>query len=288
MDRLAQDNTKLKKIVAFLWLIRITVIIPILLASICALMICKINILSSQGISLIFIPLLLASSGFILNDILDIEKDRINRPFRPIPSNSISIVAAYIFFLLFLLTELALILFNHTIELQILFFSATIITLMYSVINKYNGVLGNFITSCLSSLPWIGAGLSSDHINLIAIPAIASFCFVFSREILLDIADYTGDKKQGFVSLPIIFGIPKAISISFSITLISNILLIYGLIHNYNYIFFILFTLGFIIPTLVILISLLKQNYLKYIYLFCHLGKAQFIIGILCWWSTIN
>ena len=56
----------------------------------------------------IFTYILIAASGMVINDIYDIEIDKINRPERPIPRGSITLKQAKILYSIYLCSGLAL------------------------------------------------------------------------------------------------------------------------------------------------------------------------------------
>ena len=276
-----------KKIYYFLWLIRITIIIPIFFVGLCSSIICKNNSFDLNYIFLLLIPTLLAASGFILNDILDIQKDRINNPRKPLPSNSLSFRTAYTYFFTLLAISIILTFEITTGTIRYLLLFSIILTLSYSSLNRINGALGNFITSLLSTLPWIIPALYLNKMSLIVIPSISCFFLIFSREILLDVKDLRGDKKQNFNTIPIMFSIKTALLISFTLLLILNVILIgNGIAKNFGFLYFTLITMSFIIPTIIFLNLIMKKKVMFYLEGICHVGKIQFLIGIFAFLLT--
>ncbi len=272
-----------KVIYSIFWLTRITITIPILLAGICAFILCNSLTYSLNSILLILIPCLVAASGFILNDIVDVEKDKINRSDRPLPSNSISLRMAYILFFILFFSSIILMIRINDPKVFYLFLLATILTMSYSAINKYNGVLGNIVTAMLSIGPWLAPALYTHQLNVVVVPALASFCLIFSREILLDIKDMPGDRISQFQTLPVLFGSSFASIISFIIMVITNIIVItYGVIHEYSIWYFLLIFVGFIIPSVLLLKFIVTKKLTDNIDMICNIGKLQFIIGLIC------
>lgn len=265
----------------FLWLTRITVVFPILLVGICSFYLCNQLSFQSDKLIIIVLPVFLAAGGFILNDIFDIEKDKINKPQKPIPANSISRSTAFKILFIFFIISFILIITIDSYKLILLFLVSFVLTLLYSIINKYNGILGNLVTAFLSTIPWLAPALYTNKISLLLVPALISFGFIFSREILLDIKDISGDKAQNFKTLPIKAGITKSSFVSFLIILLIDLVLIYyGLINNYHILYFFLCILGFVIPTTILFFFIINNKIIKYISYICHFGKVQFLLGI--------
>ena len=69
-----------------------------------------------------------ASAGNVINDIFDIEIDKINRPQRQLPSEKISIKKAYIIYVLFILISLILsLIVSARVFIIVLFFGLILI-----------------------------------------------------------------------------------------------------------------------------------------------------------------
>jgi geranylgeranylglycerol-phosphate geranylgeranyltransferase len=240
--------------------------------------------LESIVLTIIILPVLLAAGGFVLNDIFDVDKDLINEPQKPIPSKSISKKFAIKILFIFYIISLILIATINSDKLILLFLVSLILTITYSRINKYNGILGNLITAFLSTIPWLAPAIFTNKITLLLIPALTSFCFVLSREILLDIKDISGDRVQKYKTLPIKAGIINASFVSFLLfSLIDLVLIFNGLINNYHFWYFFICITGFVIPTIILLFIIKNKLINNYITNICHISKFQFILGIIIW-----
>lgn len=163
--------------------------------------------------------------GFILNDYIDTDKDRISHPHRVLPSGKLSrrqvilmipiLVGGSILFSLYLGKE-ALLIDVMTILLLSL----------YSFINNKYGIWANAITALTSSFTLIFGMIVGGFSLPIAITSVGTFFLIFGREIILDIRDLTGDTAWGKTSVPIRYGIKKAIDISGFLLLVSSLLFI--------------------------------------------------------------
>jgi geranylgeranylglycerol-phosphate geranylgeranyltransferase len=141
--------------------------------------------------------------GNLINDILDIDTDRISHPDRPLPQNQISIRTASVFaiFLSFLSAGLSfLISSNHGM--------ATIIPLLiltiYSFFLKRLPLIGNVVVASLVAYAILYGAINSAKFSNLIIPAILAFLLNFSREIIKDIQDKEGDLAQSMKTTAII------------------------------------------------------------------------------------
>ncbi|WP_292461130.1 UbiA family prenyltransferase [Methanothermococcus sp.] len=151
-----------------------------------------------------FIVYLICGFGNALNDIYDIEIDRINKPFRPLPSNKISLKNAKIFSWLLVTIGLLLSMFNN-----VCFVIAIINALaLYLYAKKYkrNKIIGNLMVAYLTGSVFIFGGASVNNIGITLILFLCAMFATWSREIIKDFEDMEGDLKEGVMSLPIKYG----------------------------------------------------------------------------------
>lgn len=156
----------------------------------------------------------IAGAGNIINDILDVEIDLINKKDRVIIGRFISIRAAWKFY--FFLNTLALVL---TIALKSIalfcFFSGAIVLLyFYSTLWKRQALIGNLVVAFLCA--WVVVEFwwfSCDSLTvywqgiLLAYTAFA-FLSTLLRELVKDMEDLEGDQQQACQTLAIQKGIP--------------------------------------------------------------------------------
>ncbi len=149
--------------------------------------------------------------GNIVNDLFDIEIDRINRPERPLPSGKVDkkyvkILASF-FFVIAVIFSISL-----GVVAFLLVLAICIVSFLYDIHFKKT-ILGNIIVSLITGLGFILGGI------IVGNPACI-FPFVFSlfvhmpREIIKDITDIKGDRLHGVVSLPILLGTKESLNIS--------------------------------------------------------------------------
>lgn len=166
---------------------------------------------------------LLIAAGCILNDIMDRDIDKINKPHTHIIGRVISLVNAK---RLFVATTLLIIFLSAYISFYVFkewaFISAAVyvLSILYDVYFKKSPLLGNILIAILASfIPLVLFFFARDCINnlnneklniLIYIYAIFPFLIIVPRELSLDISDMEGDKALGCKTLPILIGVKKA------------------------------------------------------------------------------
>lgn len=185
-----------------------------------------------------------ASAGNIVNDIIDIEIDRINRPKRALPSGKLSLKEAWFLYGFFNLAGLALSLFINPPAVIIYILSAAVIFL-YSYRLKGIPLAGNFVVGVLTALAFIFGGVAVDNWELTLIPAFFAFLVNFIREIIKDMEDVEGDSRNNIVTFPQKYGFDKCIRlISFLTIFLMLFTLVPFLLNIYRIEYFILVMAG--------------------------------------------
>lgn len=147
---------------------------------------------------------LITGAGNAINDYVDVEADRINRPKRPIPSGKVKPKTALGLSLVLFAAGILLTVFINWITLIIaLFNSLLLVVYSYHLQNKTflgNGAVAylvgsSFLFGGASALsPSMGMGVLILPLLLMALAGLANF----SREIVKDLEDMEGD-KLGFL-----------------------------------------------------------------------------------------
>jgi len=176
----------------------------------------------------VFVYIFIAASGMVINDIYDLEIDKINRPGRPIPRGSISLKQARILFIIYLCLGLFLSLLNT------IFFSLSILNFVlvsffgfigwvYAKWGKKSGFLGNLVVGVSFSIGLVyGAVLNSSFIPpYILFFFITAFSLLVSREIIKGCEDIEGDKSQGVKTLAIKIGIKNSRNVAVFFALVA-------------------------------------------------------------------
>jgi geranylgeranylglycerol-phosphate geranylgeranyltransferase len=209
----------------------------------------------------------IAGSGMIINDIYDLQIDKINRPERPIPSGSVSLTQAKILFFLTLgigvmISVLHSLIFSLGIFNIILAIFFGFIGWLYSAWGKRQGFIGNIIVSISFSIGLIyGAILNSSVIPIyIYYFFLTSFFLLLSREIVKGCEDIEGDKTKGVKTLAIKLGTKKAIVISIVFEILAIVFFILPLFTDIinPVLFMILMIFGLLVVGFALILSLRK------------------------------
>jgi len=166
---------------------------------------------------------LTAAAGNVINDIVDIEGDRINHPTRPLPRGIISKSKAIsIYIILVLLSEFISFYISPT---HLLINSlAAFLLLAYSLYLKRVVLAGNLVISFLTGLVFVYGGLAVNELNRSIIPALFAFLINLIRELVKDMEDKEGDIKDGIISFPVKYGFRETKRI---LTFLSVILIVF-------------------------------------------------------------
>ena len=141
---------------------------------------------------------LVTAGGNVLNDLEDIEEDRVNHPDRPLVTGAISVTGARI---------VAVGLFAGGIELAlpvilvyplvgVILAAALAGMLAYEFRLKAAGLSGNAVVAALTGLVFLyGAAAVGNPVVLIPFAAMAFFA-TLSREVIKDMEDVEGDRSR--------------------------------------------------------------------------------------------
>jgi geranylgeranylglycerol-phosphate geranylgeranyltransferase len=166
---------------------------------------------------------LVMASGNIINDIYDIDIDRVNKPSRPLPSGKISIKEAYILYFVFIAASVFISSLLNEKAIAIVLVSILLLFL-YSKYLKRIPLVGNITVAILTGLVFIFGGVVVENLAAAIVPAVFAFLINLIREIVKDMEDVEGDKKAGVITFPIKFGSLKS---KLFISLITISLILY-------------------------------------------------------------
>jgi geranylgeranylglycerol-phosphate geranylgeranyltransferase len=149
--------------------------------------------------------------GNVVNDLYDIEIDRINNPQRPLPAGRVKkknvIVLATLFFIISAVISMSL-----GIVVFLLALGAVIALFFYASYIKKTP-WSNFMIALISGASFILGGLVTKNYACI-FPFLFSFFIHVPREVIKDITDIKGDKTAGVASLPIVVGVKQSFNLS--------------------------------------------------------------------------
>ena len=142
-----------------------------------------------------------SSTGFgnVINDIKDIETDRISHPGRPLPMGEIPIISAVIYACL-----LAVIALFSSFTVSTTHGLATLIPLIllffYANVLKGTPLAGNLVVASLVAYAILYGAIDAHHFQRLIIPAFFAFLLNLSREIIKDLQDERGDSTAGIIT----------------------------------------------------------------------------------------
>lgn len=152
---------------------------------------------------------LIMAGANVINDVFDLEIDRINKPGRPLPSGRITVRSARLFAWSLFLTGCLTGTLIHWPGFSIACVSVFWLY-MYSRSLKRTVLWGNFSVAFISGLAFVYGGLAVGRWVQAMIVGIFAFFYHFAREIIKDMEDIQGDMSDDAVTLPIRYGIRTA------------------------------------------------------------------------------
>ena len=166
------------------------------------------------------------SSGYIINNFYDSEKDKINRPKRFILGNLISERHQLkIYFILCLITFIV----SFFISIKaVLFYSFYMFSIwLYSYRIKRLYWISNFFSTALVVYPFFGVTLYFGAFSYdVILHAFFLFILLFIRDLVKDLQNFRGDWSQQYRTLPIVYGVLKTKLLASFFTFISFILIV--------------------------------------------------------------
>jgi geranylgeranylglycerol-phosphate geranylgeranyltransferase len=172
-----------------------------------------------------FAAMFTLAAGNIMNDFLDVEIDKVNRPNRPLASGKISKSSAIFLYILLIAVSLILSWFIN-LNASIIVLITTILLFLYSKYLKRIPLVGNILVGFLTGLVFIFGGIAVNNPEAAIIPALFAFLINLIREIVKDMEDVEGDEKTGIKTFPIRFGFNNS---KLLILLLTLILILYTL-----------------------------------------------------------
>jgi geranylgeranylglycerol-phosphate geranylgeranyltransferase len=216
--------------------------------------------------------MLIAAGANVVNDLCDLDIDRINRPQRVLPSERLMPAAALTFTIFLLACGNFFSIFINKAALTIAV-GSSILLVVYSLWLKRQPLTGNLAISAATALAFIygavaaQAGLSradaadgilgmssmNDVVTLARswhrdwragiFPAVFSFLFHFGREVIKDIEDQAGDQAMRARTLPLVYGLgaaQAAATVAFVILILATLLPFYLGIYNTTYLWIVI------------------------------------------------
>jgi len=166
--------------------------------------------LTVPSLLLAVIVALITAGGNVINDIFDIDIDRINRPDRPLPAGKISPGAAKTYALALFLSGIVLAALTTPLCLAIALINSVILV-AYAARLKRTPLIGNVAVAYLTASVFLFGGAFAGVFGLISNLSLAAITLLatLAREVLKDAEDVEGDAAGGARTLPMIIGIRR-------------------------------------------------------------------------------
>ena len=250
-------------------------------ASVIAYFIVAENVIYLNLLLITLSTVLTAGAGNIINDIIDINIDLINKPNRPLPSKNLKISSAYIAYSVLVIGSLisGSFLGYHSFAAVLL---VNFVLLFYTIFLKRRPFWGNFIVAFTSGYLFYFCSITTGNFESIIPLTISAFLFHFIREIIKDIADIEGDRNERANTMAIKLGVKKTVLIVKILIMFLVSYLTYLMILGDYTIFFPVIILTAVFPVIIfVFISLFRDirkiNYEK----LSLITKIDMIFGIL-------
>lgn len=252
--------------------------------------------------------LLLAASGYIINDYFDIRIDRINKPQKILVGKRITRRTALFLHVLLtvfgILTGLFIAYVARKETYAIMFIAVPVLLWYYSTTFKRHIVIGNLLISFLTGIIVLLV-VSVEFAMLVRVHgqaivrteacslawfwtsgfAIFAFLTNFIREIVKDTEDIKGDRAVGCKTLPIALGIPLTkvfVLILISVSLMALWLIYFG-VDAVSHIPYALpyFIIGFTVPHLLMMYKWVKAQTSSDYHLVSSISKVIILLGVI-------
>lgn len=222
-----------------------------------------------------------AAGANVVNDIYDVEIDKINKPKRMIAAGKISLKQAWGFFYITYAIGITFALLSDSIMLIIAVFIA-ILLYIYSAYLKRTILWGNLTVSISAATVFLYGAQSVGHWKDGIIPAIFALFFHFGREVVKDMQDMEGDLTHNAVTFAGKYGKQKSIvliNIVFGVLIGITLIPFFLNIYNLYYLWIVLFGVDLIL--IGISITLWKFNDRASLGKISHLLKLDMLVGLL-------
>ena len=147
----------------------------------------------------------ITAGGNVLNDVADIGVDRLNKPWRALPSRAIGARGATIWAGTLLAIGIGASL-PLSVPCRWIALFAVGAVILYDLWGKGRPFIGNFLVAFVSALVFVFGSLAVGAGLWGLIPAGIAFFFHLAREIIKDLEDLDADRQGGLRTLPLVAG----------------------------------------------------------------------------------
>jgi len=225
--------------------------------------------------------MLICAGGNSINDYFDIEIDKINKPFRPLPSGVIPPKHVFIFSFLFFMIGFSVSFFINTACIAIAGMTSVLLY-FYSRSLKSVVLVGNVTVALISGLAFVYGGVAVGNVSKAFIVGTFALFYHFAREIIKDIEDKKGDGSEGVKSFPILYGNEAALFLaSVIITLLIGLTIIPYFLEIFSIYYLIVVVAGVDVFLIYVMISMWYNKRIKNLRRLTVMMKANMLIGLL-------
>ena len=174
--------------------------------------------------------MLITAGANVINDIFDLDIDRINKPRRILPAGRMTLRAARLYTIILLACGVIFSIFAG-IFAAFIALSSALLVVAYSKWLKRRPLIGNLVVSLVTALAFIFGALAACAETMRwqsgLFPAVFAFMMHFGREVVKDIDDQIGDHALLARTLPLAYGVGAAqIAASLAFALLLLVVLI--------------------------------------------------------------
>ncbi|MDZ7725403.1 MAG: geranylgeranylglycerol-phosphate geranylgeranyltransferase [candidate division KSB1 bacterium] len=224
---------------------------------------------------------LITAAANTVNDVFDIEIDRVNKPLRPLPRHLLGVREAKIFSGCLFVSGVACAFYIGFIAVLIAAVFSVLLYL-YSAYLKRMVLCGNFVVSLATAFAFIYGGLAVGHPEYALYPALFAFCMHFAREIIKDIEDQKGDRQGQANTLAVVYGIrPGQWLVTLLLTLLVGLTLVPFVTELYNRYYFWILLVGVYTVLIYTVVCIWLEPTVRKMRFVSKLLKADMLIGLL-------
>jgi len=163
------------------------------------------------------------AAGNTINDIYDVDIDRVNKPHRPLAAKALGMGAAVALYV-FLAAAAVIIAFTLSAPVAVWIVIWVVLLHIYSWRLKRMYLIGNVLVGAVGASGFLLGAHAGGDIRVGAIPAAFTFLFIMGREIVKDTADIEGDRACHAETFPIVSGRRAALTTALAMFLALCIL----------------------------------------------------------------
>ncbi len=183
----------------------------------------EITLYGAQVVLAFVVCFVVTAGGNAINDFYDAKIDAVNKPHRPIPSGRISPRSAFAFAISLFGIGVVLSYFINPICFLIAA-ANSLLLIGYAHKLKRTALWGNTSIGYLTGSTFLFGGAAVNEIAVTFVLFLLAMLATIGREIVKDIEDVKGDKKEGLITLPISVGAKKSATIASAFVIMAVIL----------------------------------------------------------------